>query len=150
MMTTATLLIGYYHGLLLRSIDADMLTNKMCSVGLLTAHEKLIISSGHSVYQRNWLLLYHVHHMDVQSLSTFCELVEEIWPQIGSQLIAGVWITYSSLKNNIFLLYTVNVCYFFARPGYTVIIITLTNTKLFCMVELDKQPPCQNMPCTHA
>ena len=88
-MTTATLLIGYYHGLLLSSIDADMLTDKMCSAGLLTAHEQLIISSGHSVYQRNWMLLDHVRHMDDQALVTFCELVEEMWPQVGSQLIVG-------------------------------------------------------------
>ena len=89
-MSTTTLLIGYYHGLLLRSIDADMLTGKMCSVGLLTAQEQIVISSGHSVYQKNWLLLYHLQHMNVQALLTFCELVQEIWPQIGSQLIAGM------------------------------------------------------------
>ena len=92
MMSTTTLLIGYYHGLLLRSIDADMLTDKMCSVGLLTAHEQFFISSGHSVYQKNQLLLYHVQHMNVQALLTFCELVQDFWPQIGSQLITGMYI----------------------------------------------------------
>ena len=92
MMTTATLLIGYYHGLLLRSIDADMLTDAMCSAGLLPAHKQIIISSGHSVYQKNKLLLRHVQHMDVQDLVTFCKLVQEIWPQIGSQLIAGTYV----------------------------------------------------------
>ena len=90
MMTTATLLIGYYHGLLLRSIDADVLTDKMCSVGLLTAQEQNFISSSHSVHQRNCLLLNHVRQMDDQALLTFCELVQEIWPQTGSQLIAGM------------------------------------------------------------
>ena len=90
MMTTATLLIGYYHGLLLKSIDADMLKDKMCSVGLLTTHEKFIISSGHSVYQKNCLLLNHVQQMDVQALLKFSQLVQEIWPQIGSQLIEGM------------------------------------------------------------
>ena len=92
MMSTTTLLIGYYHGLLLRSIDADMLTDKMCSVWVLTANEQMVISSGHSVYQKNWLLLYHVQHMGTQALSTFCELVQEIWPQIGSQLITGTYV----------------------------------------------------------
>ena len=92
MMTIFTLLIGYYHGLLLKSIDADLLTDKMCSAGLLTAQEQIVISSGHSVYQKNWLLLEHVQHMDVQALVTFCELLQEIWPQIGSQLILGVCI----------------------------------------------------------
>ena len=95
-MTTATLLIGYYHGLLLKSIDADMLKDKMCSVGLLTTHEKIIISSGHSVYQKNCLLLNYVQQMDVQVLLTFSELVQEMWPLIGSQLIAGM---YSSILN---------------------------------------------------
>ena len=92
MMTTATLLIGYYHGLLLKSIDADMLTSKMRSVGLLAAHEQVIISSGHSVYQKNCLLLNYVQLMDVQALLTFSELVQELWPQIGSQLIAGTYV----------------------------------------------------------
>ena len=89
-MSTSTLLIGYYHGLLLRSMDADLVTDKMCSVGLLTAHERLIISSGSSIYQKNWLLLEHVRHMDVQALRKFCEVVQEVWPQIGLQLITGV------------------------------------------------------------
>ena len=92
MMTTATLLVGYYHGLLLQTIDADLLKDKMCSVGLLTAHEEVIISSGHSVYQKNWLLLNHVQQMDVQAFLTFSELIQEIWPQIGSQLISGMYV----------------------------------------------------------
>lgn len=93
-MSTSTLLIGYYHGLLLRSIDADLLTDKMYSVRLLTSQDQVVISSGHSVYQKNWLLLGHVRHMDVQALLKFCELVEETWPQIGSQLIAGLCISF--------------------------------------------------------
>ena len=92
MMTTAALLIGYYHGLLLKSIDADLLTDRMGSAGLLTAQEQIVISSGHSVYQKNWLLLEHVQYMDVHALVTFCELLQEIWPQIGSQLMLGVCI----------------------------------------------------------
>ena len=62
----------------------------MFSVGLLTACEQIVISSGHSVHQRNWLLLEHVRHMDEQTLMAFCELVQEIWPQIGLKLITGV------------------------------------------------------------
>ena len=90
MMTTGTLVIGYYHGLLLKSIDADELTDKVCSPGLLTAHEQIVISSGHSVYQKNCLLLGYVRHMDLPAQVAFCELVQEICPQIGSQLIAGM------------------------------------------------------------
>ena len=89
-MTTSTLLIGYYHGLLLKRINADLLTDKMCTVGLLTSQDQTIIASGHSIYHKNQLLLGYVRHMDVQASLTFCELVQEIWPQIGSQLIAGV------------------------------------------------------------
>jgi len=92
MMTTATLLVGYYHGLLLRSINADMLTDAMCSAKLLTANEQIVVSSGHSGHHRNLLLLEHVRHMNIQALETFCELVQEMWPQIGSQLVTGVCI----------------------------------------------------------
>ena len=92
MMTTATLLVGYYHGLLLKSINADMLTDAMCSAELLTAHEQIVVSSGHSGHHRNLLLLEYVRHMDIQALETFCELVQEMWPQIGSQLVTGVCI----------------------------------------------------------
>ena len=84
-----TLLIGYYHGLLLRDIDADQLTDKMCSTGLLTDHQQTVISSGHTVHHRNWLLLEYVRHVDLNVISEFCKLVLERWPEIGSQLITG-------------------------------------------------------------
>ena len=92
MMTTTTLLVGYYRGLLLKVIDFDLLKDKMYSLGLLTANEQVIISSGYSVYQKNWLLLNQVQQMDVQAFLTFCKLVQEIWPQIGSQLISGTYV----------------------------------------------------------
>ena len=88
-MITSTLLISYYHGLLMSSIDADLLIDKMCSSKLLTNSEQAIVSSGHSVYHRNQLLLEFVQHLDVNAVVTFCELVQEIWPQVGSQLIIG-------------------------------------------------------------
>ena len=90
MKSTATLLIGYYHDLLLRDINADLLTDKMNSAGLLTDTEVSIISSGHSIHHKNWLLLEHVRHMDVEALVTFCELLQKIWPEIGLQLITGI------------------------------------------------------------
>ena len=85
-----TLLIGYYHGLLLRDIDADPLTDKMCSTGLLTDNEQAAISSGHSVHHRNWLLLEYIRHMDQEILLEFCYLLQEGWPEIGLQLITGM------------------------------------------------------------
>ena len=99
----ATLLIGYYHGLLLRDIDADLLTDKMCSTGLLTADEKSVISSGHTVHHRNWLLLEHVRHFELQLLLQFCKLIKEEWIEIGSQLITGTYVH---------LLFRSNVCGF--------------------------------------
>ena len=85
-MSIPTLLIGYYHGLLLRDIDAD----KMCSTRLLTDHQQTVISSGHTVYHRNWLMLEYVRQLDLESLLKFCELLQEEWPQIGTQLIIGM------------------------------------------------------------
>ena len=97
-----TLLVGYYYDVLLRDIDADVLTDKMCTTGLLAEHERAIIYSGHSIHHRNMLLLEHVRHMDLQALVTFCELLQEMWPQIALQLTTGMhvhmYIFYSEYK----------------------------------------------------
>lgn len=92
-MMPSTLLIGYYHGLLLKDIDATFLINKMYSNGLLTSCEVELILTGHSFYQRNHLLLKHVQHMQIQILMTFCEFVQEIAPTIGLQLVTGMHVT---------------------------------------------------------
>ena len=89
-VSISTLLIDYYHGLLLRDIDADRLTDKMCSTGLLTDHQQTVISSGHTVHHRNWLLLEYVRHADLKIILEFCKLVLERWPEVGSQLITGI------------------------------------------------------------
>ena len=91
-VSIATLLIGYYHGLLLRDIDADLLTNEMYSTGLLTGDVLSLISSGHNVHHRNWLLLEHVRHFELQQFLVFCKLVKKEWVEIGSQLTAGMYI----------------------------------------------------------
>ena len=83
------LLIGYYHGLLLRDTNADSLISALYSNGLLTAEEQNFILSGYSFHHRNLLLLENVRHMDSQALLTFSESVKEVWPQIGIQLITG-------------------------------------------------------------
>lgn len=88
-MSLPTLLIGYYHGLLLRDIDADLLVDKMCSAGLLIDHEQAVICNGHTIHHRNWLLLEHVRHLDLPLLLEFCELVLGEWPAVGSQLLIG-------------------------------------------------------------
>ena len=88
----STLLTGYYHGLLLRDIDADLLIDKMCSTELLSAKEHTVISSGHTVHQRNLLLLEYVRLMDLKLLLEFCKLLEQEWPEIGSQLITSMYV----------------------------------------------------------
>ena len=90
MASPRTLLIGYYHGVLLRDINADSLVDDMCSSCLLSTCDKNIISAGHSVHHRNWLLLEHVRHMEAKTYLAFCELVLSLWPEVGSQLIIGI------------------------------------------------------------
>ena len=89
-ISTSTLLIGYYHGLLLRDTSADSLVGDLCSTGLLTAQELNVILSGHSSHHRSQLLLEYVQHLDSQALLMFSELVNDVWPHIGMQLITGV------------------------------------------------------------
>ena len=90
MSSTSTLLIGYYHGLLLRDTSADSLMGDLYSIGLLSTQEQNIVLSGYSSHHRDWLLLEHVRHMDSQALLAFSKLVKDIWPQIGMQLVTGV------------------------------------------------------------
>jgi len=89
---TSTLLIGYYHGLLLRDINANQLVDQMVPNGILTDTEQSIVSTGSSIHQRNWLLLECARHFEKQHLLIFCELVQNIWSVIGSQLIAGMYV----------------------------------------------------------
>ena len=92
MISSSTLLIGYYHILLKRDINADLLMDKMSSDGLLGPHDKELILTGQSLHHRNCLLLEHVRHMEMQALMTFCEFVQGISPQVGLQLIEGMCI----------------------------------------------------------
>ena len=73
----------------MRDINADLLMDKMSSNGLLAPHDQELILTGHSMYQRNWLLLEHVRHMKMETLMKFCEFVQGISPQVGLQLIEG-------------------------------------------------------------
>ena len=89
-MPASLLLIAYYHGLLLRDIKVDSLIDALYCDELLTAYQQAVVLSGHSLYHRNWLLLEHARHMDTRSLLVFIELVKNIWPHIGIQLITGM------------------------------------------------------------
>ena len=90
MLSTSTLLIGYYHGLLLRDTSAESLVGDLFSTGLLSGQELSVILSSHSSHHRIRLLLEHVRCMDSQALMKFSELVKVVWPQIGMQLVAGI------------------------------------------------------------
>ena len=90
--STSTLLIGYYHGLLLRDTNVDSLIVNLYSIGVLSAQEQNMILSGYSSHHRNWLLLEHVRRMNSKNLLAFCELVKDFWPQIGMQLVTGTYI----------------------------------------------------------
>ena len=95
-VSRSTLVIGYYHGLLLRDIDADLVTDKMRFAELLTIDEQSIISSGHSVHHRNWLLLEHVQCMSPEFVLQFSDIIQEEWSKIGSQLKTGVYLCYNT------------------------------------------------------
>ena len=88
-MSTPTLLVGYYYGLLLRDIDGDQLWDKMSTSGLLTAHHQHLISAGYSVHQKKHLLLEVVRQMDDKSFVMFCGVLLELWPDIGTQFNTG-------------------------------------------------------------
>ena len=92
MASPLTLLMGYYHGLLLRDINTDLI-NDMCSEGLLGTNDQKIISTGQSLYHKKWLLLEHVRHMTTKTFLEFCKLILNSWPEIGEQLITGMYIT---------------------------------------------------------
>ena len=62
----------------------------MYSADLLSFYEKELILAGHSVYQKNCLLLEHVRHMELESLLKFCEFTLESAPSVGLQLDAGM------------------------------------------------------------
>jgi len=89
MIPTPTLLVGYYHGLLMRDVNYDLLMDKMCARGLLTGQDKELVFKGYSVYQRKCLLLDYAESMSTEQLVIFCDLVEELYPEIGTQLKIG-------------------------------------------------------------
>lgn len=100
-----TLLIGYYHGVLLRDINAESLFDDMCSKHLLSGNDQSLISAGHSVHHRNWLLLEHVRHMNTEAFLAFCKLMQRLSLAVGSQLITGMLHTYEyTMCTNIYYL----------------------------------------------
>ena len=73
---------------MLRDTNADLLSLDMYIKHLLDANGQDLISTGYSVHHRNWLLLEHVRHLDKEA---FCELVRNLWPEVGLQLITGMF-----------------------------------------------------------
>ena len=87
----STLLIGYYHGLLMKNIEVNLMVDKMSSNNLLaTNDQEMILAAGHSIHQSNWILLECVRCMGMQALVKFCEFVREILPEVGFQLLTGM------------------------------------------------------------
>ena len=90
MASPSTLLIGYYHGVLVRDINADLLADDMCSEKLLSSRDRNLIPIGHSEHHRNWLILEYIRHVDTNIFLAFCKLVSRSWPGIGLQLCTGM------------------------------------------------------------
>ena len=91
MASPSTLVTGYYHGLLLKDIDFSLLMDSMHSKDLISADTQKLISTGHSVYQKKWLLFEHVRSKENTFLE-FCNLLLKLQPAIGSQLSIGMYI----------------------------------------------------------
>ena len=109
LLPSSALLIGYYHGLLLRDINVDPLIVTLYSAGLLTTQGLNMILFGHSFHHRSLLLLECIRHMDSQAVLAFSELLKDIWPQIGMQLVTGIAIcTYVCI--NLCIITTVCIC----------------------------------------
>ena len=86
----STLLIGYYHSLLLKNVDVNLMVDKMSSSNLLALNDQEMILAGNSIHQSNWILLECVRCMGMQALVKFCEFVREILPEVGFQLLTGM------------------------------------------------------------
>ena len=86
----STLLIGYYHGLLMKINDVSLVVDRMSSNNLLTPNDQEMILAGHSIHQKNWILLECVRCMGMQAMVKYCELVQEILPEVGFQLLTGM------------------------------------------------------------
>jgi len=89
MISTYTLLISYYHGLLMRDIDVDQLNAKMLTSGLLTANDQNSLLASHSIHHKKYLVLETIRHMDEENMLKFCQILKEICPQICLQLNKG-------------------------------------------------------------
>ena len=86
----STLLVGYYHGLLMKINDVSLVIDRMSSNNLLTPNDQEMILAGHSIHQRTWILLECVRCMGMQAMVKFCEIVQEILAKVGSQLLTGM------------------------------------------------------------
>jgi len=89
MISISTLLIGYYHGLLMRDIGVDQLNTKMHTSGLLTANDQNSLLASHSSHHKKYLVLETIRHMDEENIFKFCHILKEVCPQICLQLNKG-------------------------------------------------------------
>ena len=82
MISTSTLLIGYYHGLLMRDVNVNQLNDKI-------APDQNIFLTSHSIHHKKYLLLEIVRNMDEGDILKICQALEEVCPHISSQLNKG-------------------------------------------------------------
>ena len=89
-------------------MDADLIAQQLNSLKLLKKDEFYIVMTGMSQYQKNCLILEKIRNMDMDSLTTFCKLLESIPHQkhMGTMLLNG--------KNAVYSISSVNLS--FTKP----------------------------------
>lgn len=74
----------------MKEMNPDTMVKRMAAEGLLSKNDQDFITIGHSLHHKNALLLSCVQKFSIQALQAFCELVQELWPMVGTQLLAGI------------------------------------------------------------
>ena len=74
----------------MKTIDVNLVIDKMCSNKVLAPSDQEMMFAGHSNHQRNRIMLECVRSNGMQALVKFCEFMQEILPEVGLQLLAGM------------------------------------------------------------
>ena len=74
----------------LYNFNTEAILPMLCSHGLLSEDDKVIISSAPTGLQSNWLLLQCVIHLNPLAVLTFCQLVQQLYqPDLVQQMFGG-------------------------------------------------------------
>jgi len=81
----------YFYQYLSQEMDADLVAQQMHSLNLLNQNELNTTMVAINKYQKNCLILEKVRIMDVDSLTTFCKMLESYDHQkhLGIALFKG-------------------------------------------------------------